>query len=554
MPTPFEISDQYVESFAGLNPDKATVYGIAGYDDRWPDLSPAGRNADRDLHRRVADEMAAHLDHPDPDQALAARVVHGYARAMADSYDEGDFDRSLAHLYSPFEMFRDEFELMDVESAEGVQSALRRLQTVGPAYAGYRESLEVGMSRGRMSAARQVRSVIDQLRALAGDGSSYAALRNRMGPLEPDVGEAVDAAIVDAKVEAESFATWLETDYLPDAPSKDGVGRDRYQRQAERFLGMETDPDEIYRWGWEEIASLTEEMGSVGAEIQPGASLLEVRDLLETDRSRAAATVEEFVSFVERRLTDALGELDGAQFDVPEEIRTVTVNIAPAGAPPGAYYIDPSEDFRRPGSVWYSVGQKQFFPLYQEVATAYHEGFPGHHLEVGLARVKADRLSRAQRSFIWYPGFGEGWALYAERLMDELGFFELPDYRFGLLASQLFRTARVVVDIGLHLGLRIPETSPVGADEDWGRDLAVEFMRQVGMQPAAGAASEVDRYLGWPGQAISYKVGEREILAIREEVRRQSGRNFDLKRFHGAVLGGGNLPLSLLRERMLDGP
>jgi uncharacterized protein (DUF885 family) len=197
------------------------------------------------------------------------------------------------------------------------------------------------------------------------------------------------------------------------------------------------------------------------------------------------------------------------------------------------------------------VGHRDSFPLYQEVATAYHEGFPGHHLEVGLSKVRADRLSRAQRSIIWYPGFGEGWALYAERLMDELGFFELPEYRFGLLASQLFRTARVVADIGLHLGLQIPETSPVGAGAPWHRDLAVEFIRRVGMQPLDDAASEVDRYLGWPGQAISYKVGEREILSIRDEVRRRRGADFDLRQFHSEVLGGGNLPLALLRERAL---
>jgi uncharacterized protein (DUF885 family) len=190
-------------------------------------------------------------------------------------------------------------------------------------------------------------------------------------------------------------------------------------------------------------------------------------------------------------------------------------------------------------------------PYWQEVTTAYHEGFPGHHLQIGTAVVQRDRLSRFERSVVWYSGAGEGWALYAERLMDELGFFEKPEYRLGLLASQLFRATRVVVDIGCHLGKRIPDDAPLHGGEEWAYDLAVDYMNRVGLQAPDVAESEVKRYLGWWAQAISYKVGEREILDIREEARRRDGEGFDRKEFHRGMLEGGAIRLDQLREEML---
>jgi uncharacterized protein (DUF885 family) len=228
----------------------------------------------------------------------------------------------------------------------------------------------------------------------------------------------------------------------------------------------------------------------------------------------------------------------------------VTVNLAPPGGALGAWYINPSSDWERPGSVWYSLGEREMIPVWQEVSTAYHEGFPGHHLQIGTAMWQSDRLSKAHRLLIWYSGYGEGWALYAERLMDELGYFERPDYRVGMLASHIFRAARVVVDIGCHLGYTIPDTAPLHAGETWSYEKAVDYIEQVGLQPRDLAESEVKRYLGWPGQAISYKVGEREILDIRRRLRERDA-SFDLKDFHRRIIEGGEVRLDYLREIML---
>jgi uncharacterized protein (DUF885 family) len=230
------------------------------------------------------------------------------------------------------------------------------------------------------------------------------------------------------------------------------------------------------------------------------------------------------------------------------------VKLAPPGGALGAYYMPPSEDFSRPGTVWYAPGSRLPIPLYGEVSTAYHEGFPGHHLQCSIQVFLADRLSRLQRLLVLYPGHCEGWALYAEHLMHELGFLERPDYVLGMLAAQLLRALRVVADIGMHLELEIPAGESFHPGETWSYELAVELLHRRGFLPLDHAESEVTRYLGWPGQAIAYKVGQRVILELREELRRRLGPAFELKEFHARVVGSGSVGLDLLRERVLSGP
>ena len=229
-------------------------------------------------------------------------------------------------------------------------------------------------------------------------------------------------------------------------------------RQTRRFLGMTIDPEETYAWGWEQVRSLEREMSEVAAEIAPGKTLAEVFELLKHDKARCAKDRDEFVRLMTERQMRALKDLDGKHFDIPDEVRRVEVKIAPPGGALGAYYIQPSEDFTRPGTVWYSLAPDEVadIPLYGHITTAYHEGFPGHHLQCGTQVALADRLSRLHRLSVWYPGYGEGWALYTEHLMHELGYFEKPEYVLGMLGAQMFRACRVVIDIGCHLELPIP--------------------------------------------------------------------------------------------------
>jgi uncharacterized protein (DUF885 family) len=547
--TVFEIADKLTEDYADLGPTMATTNGVAGRDDRWDDFSPVGEAAKADLRARASEELTPHLDDPDPVQANAAKILLGYLTTMNSRFEAGLWKNDLNHIYSPFQRARDTFDVAPQEGAAAWSAITRRLETFGEMLDSYRSSLQVGLDEGTTAARRQVESVIEQVRAVAGRDSRFldlVALAKDNGGDPAQVATAVEIAQADAA----EFADWLEQTYLPGADTEDGVGRDRYQSGAQYFLGMELDTEDTYQWGWEEVHRLREAMTDTAREIDPDKSVEEVIEFLDTDSSRSSEDHDDFARFVKEIQDRAVSQLDGVAFDVPPEIREVSVNIAPPGGSLGAWYHAPSEDFSRTGSIWYAPGSRTRIPYWQEVSTAYHEGFPGHHLQVGIAVLEREKLSRFHRQFIWYSGSGEGWALYAERLMDELGFFENPEYRLGLLASQLFRSTRVVVDIGTHLGKAIPPDAPLHAGETWSYEIAVDYIERVALNPRDVAESEVKRYLGWPAQAISYKVGEREILDMRSVAERKADGDLDRKDFHRRLLEAGAIRLDHLREAM----
>lgn len=547
MTTAFEISDELTERWADADPINATTYGIGGRDHLCTDFSPEGHQRRADLYREMRDRLAAHCTDEDHQEAFAARVMTGWLEEQIDEHEAGKWRRDLNHVYSPFQVTRDVFDVMDRETVEGWGQIEARLRGVPEALDGYQRSLTEGLAADDTAVARQVETVIDQLGAAASNSSRFVDF---IGQAESaGIGTAsLRAAIDEVRAACASLAEWLRSTYLPKARRSDAVGRDEYLREADHHLGLVIDPEATYEWAWDEVHRLTEEMVATSAAIDSDRSVDEVIEMLETDPTRAAATRGDFVEFISDIQHQAIEQLAGNHFDVPEELRTVTVNIAPPGGSLGAWYVPPAEDFSRPGSIWYAPGEREALPYWQEVSTAYHEGFPGHHLQVGTVVLERDNLSRFQRSVVWYSGAGEGWALYAERLMDELGFFEQPEYRLGLLASQLFRSTRVVVDIGCHLELTIPEHAPLHAGETWAYETAVDYIQHIGLQPADVSISEVLRYLGWPGQAITYSVGEREILAMRD--RAQDGSGFVLKDFHRRMLAAGPIRLDQLAEEM----
>lgn len=546
--TPFEISDAYVEDQLALSPMLATSLGIPGSDHAWDDLSVDRRLQIAEVDRRHRHSLEEHLDHPDEDQRLAAVTLARFLDTEIAVVESGDYLRDVSHTYCGFTVVRDIFDIMARDTAAAWSSITTRLATIGRPLGGWTELLAEGVARGMVASLRQVESVIEQAELLVGEESRFLRLVKEATDGGFDNTELETACEV-ARKEAGRVADWLRTEYLPHAQVKDGVGEDRYIRSAERFLGKVLDPLEVYSWGWDEIARLHAEMVAVAAEVDPSLDVEEVFHLLDTDPAGGVPR-NEFTDFVQTRLDQAVTDLAAEHFEVPEPIKRVTVHLAPPGGALGAWYINPSVDWERPGSVWYALGSQTSVPVWQEVSTAYHEGFPGHHLQVGTAMFRADHLSRAQRLLIWYPGHGEGWALYAERLMDELGYFEKPAYKLGMLASQQFRAVRVVVDIGLHLGYEIPDWAPMHAGSDWTFERAVDYVNLVGRKPREVSESEVRRYLGWPGQAISYKVGEREILDIRR-ILEERHLEFDLRDFHRRVLEAGTLRLDHLRERLL---
>ena len=251
---------------------------------------------------------------------------------------------------------------------------------------------------------------------------------------------------------------------------------------------------------------------------------------------------------MQSKANEVILNLADSQFDIPGPVRRIECMIAPTQMG-GIYYTGPSEDFSRPGRMWWSVPKGLTeFGTWRELTTVYHEGVPGHHLQVGQTVFRSELLNRWRRLDAWISGHGEGWALYAERLMAELGYMDDPGNRMGLLDSQSLRAARVVLDIGVHCGFEAP--AEVGGGE-WTYDKAWQFLTTHANMAEGFLRFELDRYLGWPGQAPSYKVGERLWLQLRDEVKARDGDAFDIKAFHRRALDVGGVGLDTLREAML---
>lgn len=544
----FEFSDRAVEQIADVDPMTATELGVPGRDHLWPDLTVVGRGAQRAVWAQLLAEANA-VNVVGHNDVVAQRVLIEAATEAITAHDNGDHFRDLNSIASTFQGLKGIFDVMARETESEWQNIIVRLETIAAPLNEYRETLSEGLTAGMAVAHRQVVATIEEARVVEGPDSSFVTLRDDFdgsGIMNEMLSKRLNAATEGARREFGRFADWLEADYLPVAPAKDACGRQRYEAEARKHLGMAIDIEATYEWGWAEVERLTTRIVEVCTVIDPESSIHEVVEMLATDPERGAATVDEYIATMQAVQDRAVEQVAGTHFEVPEQIRHVDVKVSPPGGALAPYYTGPSEDFSRPGTVWYPIGSRKFFPLWDEMSTAYHEGFPGHHLQVGVQIAMGDELSRFHRIAVWSPGSGEGWALYAEHLMGELGFHDKAEYELGMLTAQLHRACRVVIDIGSHCELPIPDHAHFHPGATWTWDLAVEMIRDVALQPDEMSRSEATRYLGWPGQAISYKVSEQVILDLRDELSQRDG--FDLKEFHSRVLSVGSVGLDLLKE------
>jgi uncharacterized protein (DUF885 family) len=547
----FQLSDHAVDRIADVEPVNATFMGVAGRDHRWPDYSPAGHNAIRTVWADLLARAEAITTTTAPED-VAKRVLIAEATDAIGRHDAGDHFGDLNNIVSTFQNTKDVFDVMARSDKDDWTRIIVRLETIHLMLDGYRDTLDAGIAAGHAVARRQVQAAITEGRVTQGPQSPFNDLLDAFATTEIDddgMRDRVATAIDHARHTYGSLTDWLESSYMPHATERDGCGADRYPFEARKHLGMTIDIDETYAWGWSEIDRITARMSEVADRIVPGASTHDVIETLVTDPDRSAHSVEDFIAVMQATQNKALEQLTDVHFDVPDPIRTIEVKVSPPGGALAPYYAGPSEDFSRPGTVWYPVDDRTVFPLWEEITTAFHEGFPGHHLQVGVQLALGDQLSRFHRVVVWQPGSGEGWALYAEQLMGELGFHDKPEYELGMLAAELMRACRVVIDIGLHCELTIPDGAPFRPGEAWSWDLAVQMLHELAHQPLEMSQSEATRYLGWPGQAIAYKVGQQVYLDLRAEMQRRP--DFSLKAFHNNVLGVGSIGLDLLKELVL---
>ena len=529
----FALSDSYVEKSARLSPMAATYLGITDLNDQLDDFSIAGRAVEAELTRTTLAELNK-LEPIDEIDRVAKSVMVERLTSSLQLHDSFESHINFNVLTSPPADIRQVFEMMPKESAADFENIAKRLLAVDKAHLSWISTIDAMAKKGKTVAQRQIDGIAKQLEGYADGG--YANMAKTFDPdgKYPAVHEAAKSA---ATSSAET-AKYLRGTYMGLATPNDAVGAERYAVWARYYTGSNLDLRATYEWGLADLAQITERMWKVAAQIKPDAKTLrEVADYLDNAPEYKIhgkdAIVKKLLDFTQAAVT----QLDGTHFDIDDRMKFCDARIAPEGSASAPYYMSPSEDMSRPGTTWLPLLGKDEVSWWHLASTWYHEAVPGHHLQVATSVLERDRLSRFQRFGAWISGYGEGWALYAERFMDDLGAFDEPGIEMGFLSAQALRATRIVIDIGMHLGY---------TDENgrvWDAVSGREALMNKALLDEHHATSETDRYLGWPGQAISYKVGEREWIAARENAKKRLGAEFSLKKFHAHALRIGPMGL-----------
>jgi uncharacterized protein (DUF885 family) len=546
------IADRYVDECVARYPETATFLGIPDHDDSWSDYSPDGL-ADRIDHirRTIA---ALHVAAPCDDRENTAKEAMLERLGLeVELYDAHITASRVSVIAGQAQEIRWIFDLMPTDSEAAWRNIASRLRTVYRPLSEVRETLSAEAREGNISAVRQIDATVDQIRSWTGetgDDDFFAGLVAR-APEQDTLRSDLNNAANEARRAFSEFADWLETSLGPLAPSLDAVGEERYALGSRYFLGAVIDLGETYEWGFDELHRIQQAQRAIAKDLVDEPNIKAAYAALDQDPARRIAGAEAFRSWMQDLANQAVANLAGKHFDIPDPVKRIECCIAPTHDG-SIYYTDPAEDFSRPGQMWWAVPEGiDTFSTWKEVTTVYHEGVPGHHLQIAQNAYRSELLNRWQRKLFFCSGHGEGWALYAEQLMDELGYLE-PGDRMGMLDAQAFRAIRVIIDIGMHLQLQIPKINPwhFRPGERWTPDAGFEFMRENCSTDEPTLRFELDRYLGWPGQAPSYKVGERIWLEAREDARRRHGAAFDLRKFHADALNLGPLGLDPLRAAL----
>ncbi|MBT2530738.1 DUF885 domain-containing protein [Arthrobacter sp. ISL-48] len=544
------VADDYTDTLIRLNPSFATTLGLPGHETEYPDYSPAGIAEFAEAARGALTALDG-LEPQDDVDAVTLDAMRERLGLQLEIHDSGWDEAELNNIASPAQDIRAIFDLMPTETGQHWEHIAGRALNVPGALSGYIDSLRQARDAGHVSAARQVSIVIEQATKYAAADGFFAKLasgaKTANGPLDAAIQERLDAGAAAARRAYAELAGFLRAELLPAAPQKDAVGRERYALASRSFLGAAVDLEETYDWGVQELDRLIAEQEQVAAAIKAGATIAEAKEILNNDPARQLKGTDALQAWMQELSDKVVAELAGVHFDVPDVMKKLECLIAPTDEG-GIYYTGPSDDFSRPGRMWWSVpAGEDTFTTWAETTTVFHEGVPGHHLQVATATYRRELLNNWRRNVCWTSGHGEGWALYAEKLMQELGYLSDPGDHMGMLDMQRMRAARVVFDIGVHLELELPERWGSGT---WTPEKGYGFLRENLPISEGQLNFEFTRYLGWPGQAPSYKVGQRLWEQIRAELETRPG--FDLKAFHTSALNVGSVGLDTLRRALLS--
>ena len=535
-----QILDRFMEEGIKLSPIGATMLGVPGLDDQLDDLSMEGNEKRAELTRSTLAALKSAQPVNELDRIARDVAVERLTSELNlnDTYEA----RILFNLISsPVTSIRQVFEMMKKDQPETIANVTKRMNGISAALDGWKSTLTFVAEKGKVNSRRQVLATAGQLETFS--KGAFTAVAKKFDP--SGANSELFAAAKSAESACASLSTWMRETYAPQSLPTDGVGETRYKMWARHFTGADLDLRDTYEWGIKQLEEINNRMWVAAKKLYPDAtSLREVADRLDKDPRYTVEGEENLLKKLREFIEAAVQRLDGKEFDIDPRIKTCEARLAPEGSASAAYYMGPSEDLSRPGTTWFPTMGRKTFGWWNIVSTWYHEAVPGHHLQIATTKINTERLNRFQRNRVFISGYSEGWALYAERLMDELGAFEDPGYEMGYLSAQGLRAARIVVDIGMHCGYKDFD------GEVWNAESAFKLLHERALLDEISARSEVDRYLGWPGQAISYKVGERFWMECREAAKERLGSKFELKKFHAYALGLGPMGLDPFKREM----
>lgn len=534
-----------------LSPLAATFYGEKGYDDRLDDNGPDGRaarkSADEELLRRAnaVDRKALKAE-----DRLSVEVMKTLLQDDLEGLTLPFFEMEIDHMDGGQSWIPTVVQTAQPMKDEGDAAKLeKRLKAMPLYFRRHRENVAAGLKTGRVAARVPTEKLIrqiDEMLAAPLDKSPYADACDRLPePLraewKPRLLKVVETEVYPSLKE---LSAWLKSDYLPKTRTENiglgGVpgGKAMYRHAIESHTTVSKSPDQLHKIGLDELAGIHAEMTAIARRAGHAGDLESFLDAVRKDPKNFFTTREEVRKDAERLVAKATAKLPEWFGTLPKTALVVKpVEEFQEKNEAAARYFQPPTDLSRPGVYYINTYKPESRPRFSMTSLAVHEGVPGHHLQIALAMENKD-LPQFRRN-AGFTAYVEGWALYTERLGDEMGLYEDDLSRLGMLSDQALRAARLVVDTGLHA-------------KGWSREKAVEFMKSNTPMSQEEIEAEVDRYTVWPGQALAYKVGQRELLSLREEVKTRTGRRFDIKAFHDAVLRHGPLPMPVLRKSVLE--
>jgi uncharacterized protein (DUF885 family) len=541
-----ELSDRFWEEILELNPVTATVYGDERYADRLEDPGPEGRAATRRLmERTLTDVDAIPVDGLPTEDRITRDMLRVVAELGIEEDDQKIYQlRVVDQMSGPQQTLPQLTSFQTADTPSRLDAFLARIH----AYRDYmaantgilREGIGSGLTAPRIVAERTIAQIERMLEV-----PLESAIVPSMIKVASDADrEKVRDAIRDVAYPADAaYLEVLRTDYLPLTREEPGLwsapnGEALYRTAIRSWTTLELDPEEVHRIGLEELDAIDDERRQISRAAGFGDDIDAYRHSIEADPDNTPTSKDELVARahedIERGLARAphfFGRLPRAGVGVRpvEEFKERDA--------PFAYYYPPTTDGSREG-IYYANGYDLPSRKYTKLATTtYHEAVPGHHFQITLEMENTD-LNTFRRLGARMVGaaYVEGWGLYSERLADEMGLFRSEGERFGMLDAQAWRAARLVVDTGMH-ALR------------WPRQQSIDLLEKIGLSET-DAVIETDRYICWPGQALTYKIGQREIERLRRELMARDGTAFDVRTFHDAVLGHGSLPLATLAREL----